>query len=62
MKVGDLVRHQYERNGYGVGVVLELFQRDGRVPGAPWSAKALWTGWRGVASVEGQDLEVISGD
>lgn len=60
MKVGDLVRHEYECNGYGVGVVLELFRRDGNVRGAPWSAKAMWTGWRDVASVEVQYLEVIS--
>jgi len=60
VKVGDLVRHEYDRNAYGVGVVLELFRRDGNVPGAPLSAKAMWSGWRGVASVEVQYLEVIS--
>ena len=60
MKVGDLVRHEYDRNAYGVGVVLELFRRDGNVPGAPLSAKAMWSGWRGVASVEVQYLEVTS--
>ena len=60
MKVGDLVRREYEADGYGVGVILELFRRDGNVPGAPWTAKVHWSGWWGIKNVETQELEVIS--
>ena len=59
MKVGDLVKREYDPPGFGVGLILKMFRRDGNVPGAQWTAKVAWSGWCGVRDMETQYLEVV---
>ena len=57
MKVGDLVRREYDSPGYGTGIVIQM--REGAFENQPL-AQVFWphlpnTGW-----VEAIDMEVIS--
>ena len=57
MKVGDLVRREYDSLGYGTGIVIQM--REGAFENQPL-AQVIWphsgaTGW-----VEAKDMEVIS--
>ncbi len=58
VKVGDLVKHEYDHPGYGHGIVLKI-TRNGP-PGFPVYVEAVFDGWRGRCSIEKQYLEVIS--
>jgi len=58
VKVGDLVKHEYDHPGYGRGIVLKI-DRSGP-PGSPIYVHAMFDGWRGLCSIEKQYLEVVS--
>ena len=58
MKVGDLVRHEYDSQGYGTGIVIQM--REGAFENQPL-AQVIWPHNGDKRWVEAKDMKVISG-
>ena len=57
MKVGDLVRREYDSLGYGAGIVIQM--RAGAFENQPL-AQVVWPHSGAKRWVEAKDMEVIS--